>query len=125
VLQTLGIAWYSLQKGDRRQELAQLPADVCVQDLAPGLHDFGDTALLLDQLDLVITVDTAVAHLAGAMGEPVWVLPAVPDWRWGLAGEQTPWYPTMRLFRQTRARDWAAVMQRVAQTLAVWRGEER
>jgi ADP-heptose:LPS heptosyltransferase len=82
--------------------------------------------LLLDQLDLVITVDTAVAHLAGALGKPVWVLlPAVPDWRWGLAGEQTPWYPTMRLFRQTRAGDWAAVMQRVAQTLAVWRGEER
>jgi uncharacterized protein (TIGR03032 family) len=124
VLQTPGIAWYSLQHGDRSQELAQLPSDVHVQDLAPYLHDFGDTALLLDQLDLVITVDTAVAHLAGALGKPVWVLlPAVPDWRWGLAGEQTPWYPTLRLFRQTRAGDWAAVMQRVAQELALWRGQ--
>jgi hypothetical protein len=110
VLQTPGIAVYSLQTGDRGQELA------------PALHDFGETALLLDQLDLVITVDTAVAHLASALGKPVWVLlNAVPDWRWGLAGEQTPWYPTMRLFRQARAGDWADVLQRVAQALAVWR----
>jgi ADP-heptose:LPS heptosyltransferase len=100
------------------QELAQCPPDVHVQDLAPWLHDFGDTALLLAQLDLIITVDTAVAHLAGALGTPVWVLlPAVPDWRWGLAGEQTPWYPTMQLFRQARAGDWTAVMPRVAQAL--------
>jgi ADP-heptose:LPS heptosyltransferase len=126
VLQTSGIAWYSLQTGDRGQELAQLPPAIHVQDLAPCLHDFGDTALLLDQLDLVITVDTAVAHLAGALGKPVWVLlSAVPDWRWGVDGEQTPWYPTMRLFRQARAGDWAAVMLRVAQTLAAWRESER
>jgi ADP-heptose:LPS heptosyltransferase len=90
------------------------------------MRDFGATALLLDQLDLVITVDTAVAHLAGALGKPVWVLlSAVPDWRWGLEGEETPWYPTMRLFRQVMAGDWAAVMPRVAQALAVWRGVER
>jgi hypothetical protein len=126
VLQTPGIAWYSLQTGDRRQELAQCPPDIRVQDLAPCLHDFGDTALLLDQLDLVVTVDTAVAHLAGALGMPVWVLlPAVPDWRWGLAGEQTPWYPTLRLFRQTRAGDWAEVMRRVTQTLVAWRDEQQ
>jgi uncharacterized protein (TIGR03032 family) len=126
VLQTPGIEFYSLQKGDRHQELAQLPPGIHVQDLAPFLHDFGDTALLLDQLDLVITVDTAVAHLAGALGKAVWVLlSAVPDWRWGLEGEQTPWYPTMRLFRQARVGDWAAVMQRVAQALATWRGEKR
>ncbi|HEY7491993.1 MAG TPA: tetratricopeptide repeat protein [Candidatus Tectomicrobia bacterium] len=126
VLQTPGIAWYSLQTGDRSQELMQLPPDLRVQDLAPSLHDFGDTALLLDQLDLVLTVDTAVAHLAGALGKPVWVLlPAVPDWRWGLEGEQKPWYPTMRLFQQRRAGDWAAVMQRVAKILVTWRGEER
>jgi uncharacterized protein (TIGR03032 family) len=126
VLRTPGIAWYSLQTGDRSQELAQLPPDLRVQDLAPCLHDFGDTVLLIDQLDLVVTVDTAVAHLAGALGKPVWVLlPAVPDWRWGLEGETTPWYPTMRLFRQGRAGDWGRVTQRVAQTLAVWQGQER
>jgi hypothetical protein len=62
---------------------------------------------LLEQLDLIISVDTAVVHLAGALGKPVWVLLSyVPDWRWGLAGERTPWYPTMRLFRQTRAGEW-------------------
>jgi hypothetical protein len=122
VLQTPGVAWYSLQTGERRQELAQLRPDLHVQDLAPCLHNWGETALLLDQLDLVITVDTAVAHLAGALGQPVWVLlSAVPDWRWGLEGEQTAWYPTMRLFRQARAGDWAELMPRVAQRLATWR----
>jgi ADP-heptose:LPS heptosyltransferase len=80
MLQIAGIAFYSLQKGDRSQELAQLPPNIRVQDLAPCLHDFGDTALLLNQFDLVLTVDTAVAHLAGALGKPVWVLlPAVPS----------------------------------------------
>jgi uncharacterized protein (TIGR03032 family) len=121
LLRLPGMALYSLQKGERQQDLAALPADIPVQDLAPWLHDFGDLAILLDQLDLIVTVDTAVAHLAGALGKPVWVLlSAVPDWRWGLAGEETPWYPTMRLFRQTRAGDWAAVIQRVAQALHTW-----
>ena len=71
VLQTPGIAWSSLQTGDQRQELAQLPPDILIQDLAPFLHDFGDKALLLDQLDLVITVDTEVAHMAGAIDKSV------------------------------------------------------
>jgi Glycosyltransferase family 9 (heptosyltransferase) len=126
VLETPEITFYSLQKGAQSQELAQLPPDLRVQDLAPFLHDFGDTALLVDQLDLVITVDTAVAHLAGALGKPVWVLlPAVPDWRWGMEGEATPWYPTMRLFRQTQRGDWAGVMRRVTQALAAWREGQR
>jgi ADP-heptose:LPS heptosyltransferase len=95
---------------------------VQVQDLASSLHDFGDLAVILDQLDLVITVDTSVAHMAGALGKSVWVvLSYVPDWRWGLEGESTPWYPTMRLFRQARAGDWAEVMARVAQELGEWR----
>jgi uncharacterized protein (TIGR03032 family) len=126
LLRLPGIAFYSLQKGERQHDVTTLPPEIRVQALAPALHDFGDLAMCLTQIDLVITVDTAVAHLAGALGRPVWVLlPAVPDWRWGLAGEQTPWYPTMRLFRQTRAGDWAPVLQRVAQTLATWREVRR
>ncbi|MBI3796036.1 MAG: TIGR03032 family protein [Deltaproteobacteria bacterium] len=119
VLQVPGVEFYSLQKGPQRDELAQLPADVRVQDLDAHLHDYGDTAVIVDALDLVITVDTSVAHLAGALGKSVWtLLPYVPDWRWGLEGEATPWYPTMRLFRQTRPRDWAEVLERVAQALS-------
>ena len=122
VLRTPGVTFYSLQTGDRGQEWAQLPPALHLQDLAPLLHDYGDTALLIDQLDLVITVDTSVAHLAGALGKPVWtLLPYVPDWRWGLEGETTPWYPTMRLFRQLRPGNWAAVLARVAEALVVWR----
>lgn len=89
-----------------------------MRDLQPFLHDFGDLALLVAQMDLVISVDTAVVHLAGALGKPVWTLLAyVPDWRWLLEGETTPWYPTMRLFRQTRPDDWAELMRRVAEAL--------
>jgi ADP-heptose:LPS heptosyltransferase len=122
VLRTTGVAFYSVQKGERSQELGQLPPEVQVQDLEPYLHDFGDLAVILEQLDLVITVDTSVAHMAGALGKPVWVLLSyVPDWRWLLEGETTPWYPTMRLFRQARAGDWPEVMTRVAQALGEWR----
>jgi hypothetical protein len=124
VLRTEGIEFYSLQKGPGQEHLTQLPADLQVHDLAPSLHDYGDTALALAQLDLVLTVDTSVAHLAGALGKPVWLLLSyVPDWRWMLTGETTPWYPTMRLFRQTQQGDWAAVLGRIAQALAAWRWE--
>ena len=103
-----------------------MPSELHIQDLGPSLQDFGDTAVILDQLDLVITVDTAVAHVAGALGKAVWVLLSdVPDWQWLLEGERTPWYPTMRLFRQARAGDWAEVMERVAQALVEWRGQQR
>jgi uncharacterized protein (TIGR03032 family) len=118
-LRTPGVAFYSLQRGAPAQELAGLPPDVTVQDLEPALHDFGDLAWAILHLDLVITVDTSAAHVAGALGRPVWtLLSAVPDWRWGLAGETTPWYPTMRLFRQPRPGDWAAVAAQVAGALA-------
>src|SRR5205823_3137797 len=120
------LEFYSLQKGERSQELAEVPPELHIQDLGPSLQDFGDTAVILDQLDLVITVDTAVAHVAGALGKAVWVLLSdVPDWQWLLEGERTPWYPTMRLFRQARAGDWAEVMERVAQALVEWRGQQR
>ncbi|EDY18434.1 TPR repeat protein [Chthoniobacter flavus Ellin428] len=78
----------------------------------------------MSELDLIITVDTAVAHLAGAMGKRVWtLLPFVPDWRWGLHGDTTPWYPTMRLFRQKSAGDWEEVIERVRAELQAWASE--
>lgn len=74
--------------------------------------------MVVRHLDLIITVDTAVAHLAGALGRPVWVLlPFAPDWRWLLNREDSPWYPSMRLFRQTSPGDWAGVFARVAEAL--------
>lgn len=89
-----------------------------VIDISPHLRDFADTAAAIDCLDLVITVDTAIAHLAGAMGKPVWVmLPSMPDWRWGLRGETTPWYPTARLFRQVKPGDWSRVIEQIGEAL--------
>jgi ADP-heptose:LPS heptosyltransferase len=84
-----------------------------------GLLDFMDTATAIAGMDLVITVDTAVAHLAGALGKPVWLLLAhSPDWRWfRQCGDQSPWYPTMRLFRQPRRGQWGPVVARVAEEL--------
>jgi tetratricopeptide (TPR) repeat protein/glycosyltransferase involved in cell wall biosynthesis len=109
------VGFYSLQKGDPAN---QLQAEFPVQDWGAQLEDFVDTAAAIAQLDLVITVDTAVAHLAGAMGKPVWVLLAfAPDWRWLQNREDTPWYPTMRLFRQTQPGDWQPVFGRVADAL--------
>jgi len=83
-------------------------------DLTSDLVDFTDTAALIACLDLVITVDTSVAHLAGALGRPTWVLlPYTPDWRWLLDRDDSPWYPSMRLFRQTESREYESVIDRV------------
>jgi tetratricopeptide (TPR) repeat protein len=113
------ISFYSLQRGEHRKDLTDLPPHIQVQDLGPQLGDFGDLAVIIDQLDLVITVDTSVAHVAGALGKKVWtLLNHVADWRWMLEGETTPWYPTMRLFRQTRPGDWNGVIERVVQALS-------
>ncbi|WP_232455751.1 glycosyltransferase family 9 protein [Burkholderia ubonensis] len=85
-----------------------------------ALTDFAETAALVDTLDLVISVDTSVAHLAGALGRPVWVLlPRVPDWRWLLERDDSPWYPSATLFRQARPGDWPALVARVGAALAV------
>lgn len=111
-----GVRFYSLQVGYD-------PADPGVQTLpltalAPLLGDFADTAAAIARLDLVICVDTAVAHLAGALGKPVWILlPHAPDWRWGRAGNTTPWYPSARLFRQAAPGQWGPLMQQVAAAL--------
>ena len=83
----------------------------------PGA-DFVDAAALCEVLDLVVSVDTSIAHLAGTLGRPVWVLlPRVPDWRWMLDRPDSPWYPTARLWRQARQDDWAEVLERVAAAL--------
>ena len=113
-----GVQFYSLQKGAAATQIGGPPAGMGIDDLGPELDDFADTAAVLDQLDLVISVDTSVAHLAGALGKRVWMLlPTPADWRWLTEREDTPWYPTMRLFRQRQQGDWAEVVQRVGQEL--------
>jgi len=86
------------------------------------MEDFADTAAIVSQLDLVICVDTAVAHLAGALGKPCWVLLPVidTDWRWGLEGNDTAWYPSLRLFRQAEGEDWHRTIGEVASALGQW-----
>jgi tetratricopeptide (TPR) repeat protein len=118
ILATAGVSFVSLQVGPRSADLATLPADT-VADLAAELRDFAETAGAIANLDLVICVDTAVAHVAGAIGKPVWMmLPLCPDWRWLLpAGDTSPWYPTMRLYRQRKLGDWPDVVARVAADL--------
>jgi len=110
----LGLPLYCLQREMRSSDLPDFAMFTNIQYFGEELRDFADTAALIAQLDLVISVDTAVAHLAGAMGKPVWVLlPYAPDWRWMLDREDSPWYPTMRLFRQRRPGDWQPVVERV------------
>ncbi len=107
-----GVQLYSLQK-HREAEAFPLPPGVI--DLGGELDDFSVTAAVISHLDLLVTVDTAAAHLAGALGKPVWVLlPFVPDWRWEMQREDSSWYPSMRLFRQNAAGDWSRVLERVA-----------
>ena len=106
--------FYSLQVGKRRDDIIRYNYSDTAIDLGVNFTSFFDTAAAILELDLVISVDTAVAHLAGALGKPVWILlPFIPDWRWLLKREDTPWYPRMRLFRQTDTRDWAEVLQKV------------
>ena len=108
-----GVRLYSLQKGERAAALRNAPG-WAPQDWGAAFDDFADTAAAIESLDLVISVDTSVAHLAGALGRPVWtLLPFAPDWRWLLGRADSPWYPTMRLFRQPRPGDWSAVVRDV------------
>lgn len=116
--QAAGVEFYSLQKGEGSTQACSPPQGMRFHDLTARIQDFSDTAALISQLDLVITIDTSVAHLAGAMGVPTWVLVAhAPDWRYHLEGSDNPWYPTMRLFRQDRDGDWSGPIGRVADAL--------
>ena len=107
------IQFVGLQKGPAAAQAEPAPWPN-FENFGSSLDDFTDTAAILSQLDLLITVDTAVAHLAGAMGKPVWVLiPYIPDWRWGMRGTTSPWYPSMQLFRQHRPKDWKPVIDQI------------
>lgn len=115
-----GVVFFSLQKGAGEDEAAAPPPELPVTPLGGELTDFADTAAVIAQLDLLITVDTAVAHLAGALNKPCWLLLPwyLPDWRWFKEREDSPWYPgVMRLFRQPAMGDWQSIVARVAQAL--------
>jgi hypothetical protein len=110
--------WICLQKEVREKDVAVLRRDGRIAFFGDDLRDFSDTAALLDLMDLVITIDTSVAHLAGAMGKPVWILlPYNADWRWLLDRRDSPWYPSARLFRQQQFGDWAGVIDQVKSEL--------
>ena len=113
--------WYSLQKDVRGSDNNSLKSTPNIIDHTQCLNDFSDTAALISELDLVISVDTAVAHLTGALGKPVWILlPFHPDFRWLRDREDSPWYPTARLFRQTQDGEWRSVIDRVFQELKIF-----
>ncbi len=114
-----GARFYSLQKGGPAAETLAPPAGMRLRDWSAELRDFIDTAALICALDLVVTVDTSIAHLAGALGKPVWVLVNVPSsWRWLRNRDDSPWYPTMRLFRQAAPGDWRAPVTEAGAALA-------
>ncbi|MBY6264852.1 tetratricopeptide repeat protein [Azospirillum sp. 412522] len=116
-----GAVFFSLQKGKAGAQSHTPPRGMAMIDLMDEVNDFADTAALISALDLVICVDTSVAHLAGALGKPVWVLSRFDGcWRWLTGRQTTPWYPTMRLFHQTRPGEWATVVESVARALQVF-----
>jgi ADP-heptose:LPS heptosyltransferase len=111
------VDWFSLQKDVRDRDRRALAASP-LQDRTAQLDDFSDTAALISALDVVITVDTSVAHMAGALGKPVWILlPFHPDFRWLRDRSDSPWYPTAKLFRQTRRDVWSDVLEQVSAEL--------
>jgi len=113
------LALISLQKGPAQAQIGAYWGRAPLVNLGPEIADFDDTMAILEALDLVVTVDTAVGHLAGAMGRPVWLmLPFVPDWRWLLDRADSPWYATARLFRQPAPRQWDPVIAEIARCLA-------
>jgi tetratricopeptide (TPR) repeat protein len=115
LLRAVDATWISLQKGEAAEQLTALPHDVCVWDGSSCDCDLAETAALVAGLDLVITTDTCIAHLVGAMDKPVWILlPHLADWRWMEQMVTTPWYPAAQLIRQRAPGDWAGVLDRVS-----------
>src|SRR5262249_26247118 len=117
-----GVRLISLQKNYGLDQLAKLPEGARIEQFGEGFDEgldaFADTAAVMENLDLIITSDTSIAHLAGALGRPTWVaLKYVPDWRWMLDRRDSPWYPTMRLFRQGSERTWAPVFSAMKEEL--------
>lgn len=113
------VLYYSLQMGDGAEQTASPPSGMHLIDLTSQICNFADTAALIEHLDLVISIDTAVAHLAGAMGKPVYLmLPFAPDWRWLLGRGDSPWYPTMRIFRQKQSGEWRDVVDSVYNSIS-------
>jgi tetratricopeptide (TPR) repeat protein len=117
-LEVPGVRLYSLQKGPPESQLGELGTSALVAPLGPQFDDFADTAAVIERLDLVIMTDSSVAHLAGSLGRPIWnLIQYVPYWIYGHTGDSTPWYPTMRLFRQGRDEDWTTVFAAARQAL--------
>jgi len=115
-----GVTLFSLQLGEAATELQAIPRSLRPVDLTESIVDMADTAAIISHLDLIVSIDTAVAHLGGAMGIPVWtLLPRMADWRWMLEREDSPWYPSMRLFRQKSAGDWPGLMGSVCSALSL------
>jgi hypothetical protein len=113
-----GIAWVALQKGPAREQMSGVSWPAPFIDIGHATMDFDDTVAVIAGLDMVLTVDTVIAHLAGAMGKPVWImLPFAPDWRWMITRTDSPWYPSARLFRQAAPKDWASVVSAVKRAL--------
>ncbi len=114
-----GVALLALQKGPKTGQAGAWYGRAPLINIGAEIEDYDDTMAILENLDLLVTVDTSVAHLAGAMGRPVWImLPRAPDWRWLLDRSDTPWYPTVRLFRQQTVRQWGDVARAIAAELA-------
>ncbi|WP_244816640.1 tetratricopeptide repeat protein [Caballeronia sp. Lep1P3] len=119
VLKVSGVVFVSLQMGAPRQQLQDIPPELRPMDMMDSVRDFADTAAIVQKLNMVITVDTSVAHVAGALGKPVWILSRFDsDWRWLMNREDSPWYPSARVFRQTRPDDWSDVVQRTVRALS-------
>ena len=118
-----GVRWYGLQVGPRAADIVAHDCQGLLEDLAPELNDFATSAAAIENLDLVISVDTSVAHLTGALGKPIWLALAFGgEWRYPEGREDSPWYPSMRLFQQTRFGDWDGVFRRIAESLQAREG---